>query len=76
MKPAIRYTKKTNAEDSGEHLLELGYVTMRNLLPNQPYQEVLMPSELQLNMPVDRQVSFMCWFMWPEQHVVGIINFS
>ncbi|XP_071525678.1 protein hobbit isoform X2 [Panulirus ornatus] len=49
------YTKKNNADDSGEHLLELGYVTMRNLLPNQPYQEVLMPSELQLNMPVDRQ---------------------
>ncbi|XP_053626336.2 protein hobbit isoform X2 [Cherax quadricarinatus] len=49
------YTKKTNADDSGEHLLELGFVTMRNLLPNQPYQEVLMPSELQLNMPVDRQ---------------------
>ncbi|XP_037802804.1 protein KIAA0100-like [Penaeus monodon] len=49
------YTKKTNADDSGEHLLELGYVTMRNLLPNQIYQEVLMPSELQMNMPVDRQ---------------------
>ncbi|XP_045624095.1 protein hobbit [Procambarus clarkii] len=49
------YTKKTNADDSGEHLLELGFVTMRNLLPNQPYQEVLMPAELQLNMPVDRQ---------------------
>ncbi|XP_050696104.1 protein KIAA0100-like [Eriocheir sinensis] len=49
------YTKKTNANDSGEHLLELGYITMRNLLPNQPYQEVLMPSELQMNMPVDRQ---------------------
>ncbi|XP_068243172.1 protein hobbit-like isoform X2 [Palaemon carinicauda] len=49
------YTKKTNADDSGEHLLELGYVTMRNLLPNQNYEEVLMPSELQIKMPVDRQ---------------------
>ncbi|KAK3862517.1 hypothetical protein Pcinc_031627 [Petrolisthes cinctipes] len=49
------YTKKTNADDSGEHLLELGYVLMRNLLPNQPYQDVLMPSEVQRNMPIDRQ---------------------
>lgn len=52
---SLRYTKKTNADDSGEHLLELGYVLMRNLLPNQPYQDVLMPSEVQRNMPIDRQ---------------------
>ncbi|KAK8395934.1 hypothetical protein O3P69_005808 [Scylla paramamosain] len=36
------YTKKTNADDSGR-------------APAGPYQEVLMPSELQANMPVDRQ---------------------
>ncbi|XP_076059759.1 bridge-like lipid transfer protein family member hobbit isoform X2 [Oratosquilla oratoria] len=48
------YTKKTNSDDGVEHLLELGYVNMRNLLPNQIYVEVLNPSELQM-MPVDRQ---------------------
>lgn len=49
------YTKTSKADDSVEHLLELGYVRMMNLLPNQIYSEVLVPTELQSNMPVDRQ---------------------
>lgn len=49
------YTKTSKTDDSVEHLLELGYVRMTNLLPNQIYQEVLVPTELQSNMPVDRQ---------------------
>ncbi|XP_018056336.1 PREDICTED: protein KIAA0100 [Atta colombica] len=49
------YTKTSKTDDSVEHLLELGYVRMTNLLPNQIYTEVLVPTELQSNMPVDRQ---------------------
>ncbi|XP_063972266.1 protein hobbit isoform X1 [Diachasmimorpha longicaudata] len=49
------YTKTSKTDDSVEHLLELGYVRMTNLLPNQVYTEVLVPTELQSNMPVDRQ---------------------
>ncbi|XP_058805315.1 protein hobbit isoform X2 [Phymastichus coffea] len=49
------YTKTSKTDDSVEHLLELGYVRMTNLLPNQIYTDVLAPTELQNNMPVDRQ---------------------
>ncbi|CAG5089025.1 Similar to KIAA0100: Protein KIAA0100 (Homo sapiens) [Cotesia congregata] len=49
------YTKTSKTDDSVEHLLELGYVRMTNLLPNQIYSEVLTPTELQSNMPVERQ---------------------
>ncbi|XP_021942266.1 protein KIAA0100 isoform X3 [Zootermopsis nevadensis] len=49
------YTKNSKSDDSGEHLLELGYVRMMNLLPNQVYKEVLSPTEIQSNMPVDRK---------------------
>ncbi|XP_054012665.1 protein hobbit [Hylaeus anthracinus] len=49
------YTKTSKTDDSVEHLLELGYVKMTNLLPNQIYTEVLTPTELQSNMPVERQ---------------------
>ncbi|XP_015524843.1 protein KIAA0100 [Neodiprion lecontei] len=49
------YTKTSKTDDSVEHLLELGYVIMTNLLPNQVYTEVLTPTELQSNMPVERQ---------------------
>ncbi|OXU27590.1 hypothetical protein TSAR_008120 [Trichomalopsis sarcophagae] len=49
------YTKTSKTDDSVDHLLELGYVRMTNLLPNQVYTDVLTPTELQNNMPVDRQ---------------------
>lgn len=49
------YTKTSKSDDSVEHLLELGYVKMTNLLPNQIYEDVLTPTEIQGNMPVDRQ---------------------
>lgn len=49
------YTKNSKSDDSVEHLLELGYVRMTNLLPNQVYKEVLVPTEIQSNMPVDRK---------------------
>ncbi|CAH1405429.1 unnamed protein product [Nezara viridula] len=49
------YTKNSKSDDSVEHLLELGYVRMTNLLPNQIYKEVLQPTEIHNNMPVDRK---------------------
>nr|CAD7259627.1 unnamed protein product [Timema shepardi] len=49
------YTKNSKSDDSGEHLLELGYIRMTNLLPNQVYKEVLSPTEIQSNMPIDRK---------------------
>ncbi|KAF2895185.1 hypothetical protein ILUMI_10985 [Ignelater luminosus] len=49
------YTKNSKSDDSVEHLLELGYVRMTNLLPNQIYKEVLLPTEIQSNMPVEHK---------------------
>uniref|UniRef100_A0A8D9BGK8 Protein KIAA0100 n=1 Tax=Cacopsylla melanoneura TaxID=428564 RepID=A0A8D9BGK8_9HEMI len=49
------YSKNCKSDDSVEHLLELGYIRMTNLLPNQTYKEVLVPTEIQSNMPIDRK---------------------
>lgn len=43
------------SDDSVENLLEMGWVNVRNLLPNQLYENVLTPTELKRDMPVDRQ---------------------
>ena len=50
------YTKTAKSDDSVEHLCELGYITVTNLLPNQIYKEVLVPTLIHASMPVDRQV--------------------
>ncbi|KAF5270674.1 hypothetical protein FQA39_LY01412 [Lamprigera yunnana] len=49
------YAKNSKSDDSVEHLLELGYVRVTNLLPNQIYKEVLLPTEIQSNMPVEHK---------------------
>ncbi|CAL1281511.1 unnamed protein product [Larinioides sclopetarius] len=49
------YSKVTKTDDSVEHLLEVGYIKMTNLLPNQTYKIVLQPTELQTKIPLDRQ---------------------
>lgn len=49
------YTKKSKSDDSVEHLLELGYIRMNNLIPREPFKEVLCPTEIQKDMPVDHQ---------------------
>lgn len=49
------YTKTSKSDDSVEHLLELGYLRMNNLLPNEIYKEVLCPTEIQFNMPVEHK---------------------
>lgn len=70
-----RYTKNSRSDDSVEHLLELGYVRMTNLLPNQVYTEVLLPTEIQSNMPVDQKVFcakcfiLPLWFHMPVLHL-------
>lgn len=56
-----------------EHLLELGYIRMTNLLPNQVYTEVLCPTEIQSNMPVDHKVFQVTVYI--KQLLHGITNF-
>lgn len=51
----FRYTKSSKSDDSVEHLLELGYLRMNNLLPNEIYKEVVCPTEIQFNMPVEHK---------------------
>lgn len=47
------YTKKSKSDDSVEHLLELGHIRMNNLIPGEIYKEVICPTEIQKDMPVD-----------------------
>ncbi|KAJ8953880.1 hypothetical protein NQ318_019120 [Aromia moschata] len=49
------YTKNSKSDDSVEHLLELGYLRMTNLLPNEIYKEVLCPTEIQFDMPIEHK---------------------
>lgn len=37
---SIRYTKTSRSDDSVEHQLEVGYLRVTNLLPNEPFPEV------------------------------------
>ncbi|XP_059093056.1 protein hobbit-like [Tigriopus californicus] len=48
------YSRAIMRDDSTEHLLEIGYITVKNLLKEQLYTEVISPSDL-TNVPVDRQ---------------------
>ncbi|XP_070572768.1 bridge-like lipid transfer protein family member 2 isoform X2 [Ptychodera flava] len=41
----FKYSKVTKNDDSGEHLMELGWISMTNLLPNPIYQDVLSPQD-------------------------------
>lgn len=49
------YTKNSRSDDSVEHLLELGYIRINNLIPRDSYKEVLCPTEIQRDMPVDQK---------------------
>lgn len=49
------YSKVVKSDDSVEHTIELGNINVSNLLPNQHYTEVLQPTKLQANIPLDRQ---------------------
>lgn len=49
------YSKVVKSDDSVEHTIELGHLHVSNLIPNQAYKHVLHPTELQANIPLDRQ---------------------
>lgn len=49
------YIKVIKSDDSVEHTIELGHLHVSNLIPNQAYKDVLHPTELQANIPLDRQ---------------------
>ncbi|CAH1098513.1 unnamed protein product [Psylliodes chrysocephalus] len=49
------YTKNSKSDDSVEHLMELAYLRMTNLLPNEIYKEVLCPTEIQFDMPIEHK---------------------
>jgi len=47
------YTKVAKNDDSVDHTLELGYIKVVNLLPNQEYKIVLQPTKPKVNIPLD-----------------------
>lgn len=49
------YSEVVKSDDSVEHTIELGHLCVSNLIPNQAYKDVLRPTELQANIPLDRQ---------------------
>ncbi|XP_055610568.1 protein hobbit isoform X2 [Uranotaenia lowii] len=49
------YTKNSKSDNSVDHLLELGYIRINNLIPRDSYTEVLCPTEIQRDMPVDHK---------------------
>ena len=51
------YTKISKNDDSVEHSFELGFIHCSNLLPNQVYKDVIQLTELQPNIPLDRQIA-------------------
>ncbi|CAH2086030.1 unnamed protein product [Euphydryas editha] len=51
------YTKTSRSDDSVEHQLEVGYVRVTNLLPNEPFPEVLAPQAPSGRAPVARRAA-------------------
>lgn len=49
------YTKNSKSDESVEHLLELGYIRINNLIPTDTYKVILCPTELQRDMPIDHK---------------------
>uniref|UniRef100_A0A1A9X0V8 FMP27/BLTP2/Hobbit GFWDK motif-containing RBG unit domain-containing protein n=1 Tax=Glossina brevipalpis TaxID=37001 RepID=A0A1A9X0V8_9MUSC len=66
------YTKKSKSDDSVEHLLELGNIRMNNLIPSEIYREVLVPTEIQKDMPVDTHKRVLRVFCREKPPVGGI----
>ncbi|XP_028158685.1 protein KIAA0100-like, partial [Ostrinia furnacalis] len=52
-----RYTKTSRSDDSVEHQLEVGYVRVTNLLPNEPFPEVLVPQAPSGRAPLARRAA-------------------
>ncbi|XP_063359180.1 protein hobbit [Cydia amplana] len=51
------YTKTSRSDDSVEHQLEVGYVRVTNLLPNEPFPEVLVPQAPSGRAPLARRAT-------------------
>ncbi|XP_063216130.1 protein hobbit-like [Bacillus rossius redtenbacheri] len=51
------YANTVCSDGSGEHALEVEYLSVENLLPGEPYQKVLCPTQIDASMPVDRKLS-------------------
>ncbi|KAI5641648.1 hypothetical protein NE865_06162 [Phthorimaea operculella] len=51
------YTKTSRSDDSVEHQLEVGYVRVTNLLPNEPFPEVLVPQAPSGRAPLARRAA-------------------
>ncbi|CAG5051041.1 unnamed protein product [Parnassius apollo] len=51
------YTKTSRSDDSVEHQLEVGYVRVTNLLPNEPFPEVLVPAAASGRAPLARRAA-------------------
>lgn len=66
------YTKKSKSDDSVEHLLELGNIRMNNLIPFEKYREVIRPTEIQKEMPVDKHKRVLRVFCREKPPVGGI----
>lgn len=49
------YTKNSRSDESIEHLLELGYIRINNLIPTDTYKVILCPTEIQRDMPIDHK---------------------
>lgn len=49
------YTKNSKSDESVEHLLELGYIRINNLIPTDVYKVILCPTEIQRDMPIDHK---------------------
>ena len=48
------YNKNNMKDDSAEHLLEIGSLHVKNLLPDQLYEDVIYPTDLPKDVPLDR----------------------
>ena len=66
------FTRSSMSDDSVENLLEMGWVQVKNLLPAQVYEQVLVPTELSRDMPVDRQRTVRVY--WRDRGRVGGIS--
>ncbi|XP_073943395.1 bridge-like lipid transfer protein family member hobbit [Choristoneura fumiferana] len=51
------YTKTSRSDDSVEHQLEVGYLRVTNLLPNEPFPEVLVPQAPSGRAPLARRAA-------------------
>uniref|UniRef100_A0A7M5UVQ0 FMP27/BLTP2/Hobbit GFWDK motif-containing RBG unit domain-containing protein n=1 Tax=Clytia hemisphaerica TaxID=252671 RepID=A0A7M5UVQ0_9CNID len=52
----FRYNQLTYKDSRSEHSFEVGHFVVKNLLPNEPYREALIPHEIHLRRHLDKTV--------------------